>query len=101
MIDFLVASFFGWPAILLAAILAVIGLLRNNYRFLVAAAILALPPSWFLSGFPLIRSPVFLLPLLLFASGYFIYRGREMLAWLLVIPYFMSIWLLFNAVASQ
>ena len=101
MIDFLVASFFGWPAILLAAILAVIGLLRNNYRFLVAAAILALPPSWFLSGFPLIRSPVFLLPLLLFASGYFIYRGREMLAWLLVIPYFMSIWLLLNAVASQ
>ena len=101
MIDFLVASFFGWPAILLAAILAVIGLLRNNYRFLVAAAILALPPAWFLSGFPLIRSPVFLLPLLLFASGYFIYRGREMLAWLLVIPYFMSIWLLLNAVASQ
>ena len=101
MIDFLVASFFGWPAILLAAILAVIGLLRNNYRFLVAAAILALPPSWFLSGFPFIRSPVFLLPLLLFASGYFIYRGREMLAWLLVIPYFMSIWLLLNAVASQ
>lgn len=101
MIDFLVASFFGWPAILIAAILSVIGLLRNNYRFLVAAAILILLPSWFLSGFPLIRSPVFLLPLLLFASGYCIYRGREMLAWLLVIPFFMSIWLLFNAVASQ
>ena len=101
MMDFLVIIFFGWPAILIAAILAVIGLFRNNYRFLVAAAILALPPSWFLSGFPLIRSLVFLLPLLLFASGYFIYRGWEMLARLLVVPYIMSIWLLFNAVASQ
>ena len=101
MIDFLVASFFGWPAILIAAILAVIGLFGNNYRILVAAAILALPPSWFLSGFPLIRSPVFLLPLLLFASGYFIYRGREMLAWLLAIPYFLSIWLLFVVVMQQ
>ena len=101
MIDFLVAVFFGWPAILITVILAVIGLLRSNYRFLVAAAILALPPSWFLSGFPVIRSPVFLLPLLLFASGYFTYRGREMLAWLLVVPYFLSIWLLFIAVTSQ
>ncbi len=101
MIDFLVASFFGWPAIIVTIILAIAGLLRNNYRFLVAAAILALPPAWFLSGFPLIRSPVFLLPLLLFASGYSVYRGREMLAWLLVVPYFLSIWLLFNAVASQ
>ena len=101
MIDFLVASFLGWPAIIVTIILAITGLLRENYRFLVAAAILALPFSWFLSGFPAIRSPVFMLPLLLFASGYFIYRGREMLAWLLVIPYIMTIWLLLNAVASQ
>lgn len=101
MIDFLVASFFGWPAIIVTIILAIVGLLRENYRFLVAAAILALPPAWFLSGFPVIRSPVFMLPLLLFASGYFIYRGREMIAWILVVPYIMSIWLLLNAVLSQ
>lgn len=101
MIDFLAVVFFGWPAILVTIVLAIAGLFRNDYRFLVTAAILAFPFSWFLSGFPLIRSPVFLLPLLLFASGYFVYRGREMLAWLCVVPYFMTIWLLFNVVVSQ
>ncbi len=101
MIDFLVASFFGWPAVVVTLILAIAGLLRNDSRFLVAAAILALPFSWFLSGFPIIRSPAFLLPLLLFASGYCLYRDQQMLAWLLVVPYFMSIWLLLNAVMSQ
>jgi hypothetical protein len=101
MIDFLAVSFFGWPAIVVTVILAVIGLFRKNYRFLVAAAILALPPAWFLSGFPIIRSLAFLLPLLLLASGYFVYRGWGMLAWLLAIPYFMAIWLLYNIVSSQ
>lgn len=101
MSQFLFGFFLGWPAVVVTAILAVIGLLRNNYRFLVASAILALPFSLLLSGFPIIRSPVFLLPLLLFGSGYFVYRGREMLAWFLVVPYFMTIWLLANAVAAQ
>lgn len=101
MMDILASIFFGWLAVLATAILAIVGLLRNDHRFLIAAAILAIPFSWLLSGFPLIRSPVFLLPLLLFGSGYFVYRGREMLAWLLVVPYFMTIWLLYNAVLFQ
>ncbi|HET9589263.1 MAG TPA: hypothetical protein VFO91_10780, partial [Anaerolineales bacterium] len=62
-------------------ILTVIGLMRSNYRFL--AAILALPFSWYLSGFPVIRSPIFLLPLFLLGSSYARYRDREMLAWIL------------------
>ncbi len=101
MIDFLVASFFGWPAVVVTIILAMVGLVRNNHRFLIAAALLALPFSWFLSGFPVIRSPVFLLPLLLFGSAYFMYRGMEMWAWVMVVPYFMTIWLLLNAIAVQ
>jgi hypothetical protein len=99
-IDSIVAIFFGWPAIIASIVLAIVGLIRTNYRLLVAAAIIGLPPAWFLSGFPLIQSPVFLLPLFLFGSGYLIYRGQEMWAWLLTIPYFMSIWLLLNAAAS-
>jgi hypothetical protein len=100
MIDFLVAVTFGWPAIILTIILAIIGLVRRDYRFLVAAAILAVPFSWFLSGFPIIRSPVFVLPVLLFGSAYFMNRGNEMLAWIVAVPFFLSIWLLINAVAS-
>jgi len=101
MIDFLVVLTFGWPAILVTVILTVIGLVRNNYRFLVAAAILALPFSWFLSGFPIIRSPVFILPALLLGAAYSEYRGREMIAWLLAIPFFLSVILLFMVVTAQ
>lgn len=101
MINFLSATFLGWPAVLVTIILALIGLLRQNYRLLVIAAFIAFPFSWALSGFPLIQSPVFMLPLLLFGSGYFIYRDNDMLAWLLFVPYVMSIWLLLNAVMAQ
>ncbi len=101
MISVLAQLLFGWPAILVTVILAIIGLIRNNYRFLVAAAILAFPFSWFLSGFPSVRSPVFLLPLFLFGSGYAIYRGREMLAWILAVPFFLAVLLLFYLILAQ
>ena len=50
MSELFIGFFLGWPAVVVTAILAVIGLLRDNYRFLVAAAILALPFSWLLSS---------------------------------------------------
>lgn len=101
MISFLAQLLFGWPAILVTVILAIIGLVRNNYRYLIAAAILAFPFAWFLSGFPIIRSPVFLLPLFLFGSSYAMYRGREMFAWILAIPFFLAILLLFYLISAQ
>jgi hypothetical protein len=101
MLEFLLILLVGWPAIIVTVILAGIGLIRNNYGFLVAAAILALPFSWYLSGFPIIRSPVFLLPLLLLGSAYAKYRDREMLAWILAIPFFLAIVLLFFAIIAQ
>jgi hypothetical protein len=85
---------FGWPAILVTLFLAGRGLVKNDYRWLVAAAILSVPYSWFLSGFPVIRSPVVLLPLLLLGSAYAMFRGREMLSWILAIPFFLAILLL-------
>ena len=100
MLDFFLIILVGWPAIIVTIILAIIGLFRRDYRFLVAAAILAFPFSWYLSGFPLIRSPAFLLPLLLFTSGFAMNRGREMISWLLAIPFFLSIILLLFAVLA-
>ena len=100
MLDFILIILVGWPAIVVTIILAIIGLLRRDYRFLVAAAILAFPFSWYLSGFPLIRSPAFLLPLLLFTSGFAMNRGREMISWILAVPYFLSIILLLFAVLA-
>ena len=101
MLDFILIFLVGWPAIVITVILAIIGLLRNNYRFLVAAAILAFPFSWYPSGFPAVRSPVFLLPLFLFGSGYLLYRDREMSAWILAIPFFLAILLLFYVIKAQ
>jgi len=95
--------FLGWPAIVLTLVLATIGLLKRDFRFLVGAAILAFPFSLSISGFPYVRVPAFcnsFLPLLLFASGFFMSRDREMLAWLLAIPYYLMIILLLFAVAA-
>lgn len=100
MLNIFLSIFLGWPAILVTLILASIGLWRSDYRFLVAGAILAFPFSWFLSGFPVVHSPVFLMPLILFASGFAMYRKREMIAWVIAVPYFLSILLLFYAISA-
>ena len=101
MLNILLILLVGWPAIVTTLILAVIGLLRNNYLYLLGAAILAFPFSWYLSGFPRISSPVFLLPLFLFGSSYLMFREREMLAWLIAVPYFLAILLLFYVILAQ
>ena len=101
MLGFLLSLFVGWPAILATVILSLIGLLRNDYRFILTAAILSFPYSWFLSGFPILQSPVFLLPVLLLGSSYFMFRGREMLAWILGVPFFLAVLLLFFVISSQ
>jgi hypothetical protein len=100
MLDIFLIILVGWPAIITTVILAVLGLLKNDYRFLVAAAILAFPFSWYLSGFPLVRTFIFLLPLLPFGAAYALRRGHEMIAWLLAIPYFLTIILLLFAVLA-
>jgi hypothetical protein len=100
MLDFLLSLLAGWPAILTTVILAIYGLVRNNYRFLLGAAILAVPYSWFLSGFPVIRSPVFLVPVLVFGAAWAMRYGREMLAWILAVPFFLVVLLLLFALGA-
>ena len=100
MLDFLLSLLAGWPAILTTVILTLIGLLRSNYRFLLGAAILAVPFSWYLSGFPLVRSPVFLTPALIFGAAWAMRYGREMLAWVLGITFFLVVILLLFAVLA-
>lgn len=91
MIDFLLFILVGWPAVIASVVLAILGLVKSNYRFLVAAAIVAVPFSWAWSGFPLIRSPLFLTPLFVFGSAWAMQRGREMMAWVLGITFFLVI----------
>jgi hypothetical protein len=100
MLEFLLSLFVGWPAVVVTVILAVMGLVKNNYRYLLGAAILAVPFSWFLSGFPFVRSPVFLTPVLIFGAAWAMRYGREMLAWILGIMFFLVVILLLFALAS-
>jgi hypothetical protein len=100
MLNFILNALVGWPAIITSLILATMGLLRRDYRFLVGAAILAFPFSWYLSGFPYIRSLFFLLPLLPFGAGFAMRKDHEMLAWLAAIPYYLAIILVLFAVLA-
>ncbi len=101
MLEFFLYLFVGWPAVLATLVIAAIGLWKSNYRLIFGAAALAFPFSWFLSGFPAVQSPVFLLPLLLLLSSYLMFRGREMLAWLSAIPFFLAILLLYYLASAQ
>jgi hypothetical protein len=101
--NFVLALFLGWPAILLTLVIATTGLMRRDFRYLVAAALLSFPFSLALSGFPALSFPAFcnsFLPLWLFVSGFFMARGREMLAWLTAIPVYLAILLLWFAVQA-
>ena len=103
MLDFLLSLLVGWPAILVSVILTVLGLVRRTHPFLYAAAIIAFPFSWFLSGLPVVTFPAVLLlfvPALLFGSSYAMSRGREMVAWLLAVPFFLVVLLLFFVIVS-
>lgn len=103
MLNFILSIFLGWPAILAVLTLVTVGLLKRDHRFLVAAALLSFPFSLSISGFPSISVPAFcnsFLPLLLFGSGFFMSRGREMLAWLIAIPFYLAIILLWFAVQA-
>ena len=94
MLNFLLLLLVGWPAIIITLILAGIGLFKSDYRFLLFAAILAFPFSWYLAGFPSIRSPVFLSPVLVFCSAWAMRYDKQMLSWILAILFFLEIVLL-------
>jgi hypothetical protein len=100
MLDIILPLIVGWPAIAVTIIVIVIGLRKTDYRYLVAAAILAFPFSWYLSGFPIIRSPAFLVPVFIFSSAWAMRRGRDMVSWLLIIPVFLFVLLLLFALSA-
>ena len=101
MINIIISLFVGWPGIVATVILALVGLFKANYRYLVAAAILAFPFSWFLSGFPIIHSLLFLVPLFIFGSAFAMYRDHEMIAWVVALPFFLTILFLYYTILVQ
>ena len=87
MSDMLIQIFLGWPAILFSLGLAIAGLVSKKPVTSLMAAVLFLPPGWYLSHYSVI---FWLLPILLFCSCYAISRNKVRLAFLLMIPVWVA-----------
>lgn len=97
MLELIVWLFVGWPAIIACVVLSIAGLFRKDHRLLIVGGVIAIPFTWFVSGFPQIRSLMFLSPLLLFIAAWAMSHKWEMLSWIFAVPFFLVI-LLFTAV---
>ena len=90
------AIIIGWPAILAALALCVIGLVRRKPGWLFVAAAVAAPFSLYLAATPRFGWLGFLLPLLLMGAGIAIRNRRVDLGWMLVVPFVcLAAWLAF------
>lgn len=78
------ALLFGWPGPILATMLSVIGVVRGKVSWLVAAAVVLLPFSFYLLLTPRFRWAV-LLPLLPLLAARATARGATRIAWIAVL----------------
>ena len=81
------AIVFGWPAILLSIALSAVGIVRKRPKWLVVAAIVALPFSLYLVGSPAFRWFGLAVPFLLVGAGIASYYGKTRVAWTLLAPF--------------
>ena len=92
---------FGWPAILVALALSVMGVVRKRPKLLVVAAIVVVPFSLYLAGSPGVGWRGLIIPLLLSGASISIYHHHTRVAWFLLAPFLgVSGWLAI-AVMSQ
>lgn len=92
---------FGWPFMIASLALSVAGVAMKRYQFLVAGGIFLMPPSLYLSGYPGLRWFALLLPFFLFGAAYLVRKGRDRIAWILLLPPVLLIgWLAFIVMAQ-
>jgi hypothetical protein len=87
LLDMWPAIVFGWPAIVLSIALSVMAIVRGRPRWLVVAAIVALPFSLYLAGSPLFGWLGLTIPLLLVGASVASYYERPKVAWSLLAPF--------------
>jgi len=84
MTETMVQIIFGWPAIITSILLAIAGVSLKKPALLIAAGIVSIPFTYYVSnGF---RTPTLVLPLFQFGSAYAITRQKHLIAWLLLAP---------------
>ena len=81
------AIVFGWPAILASIALSAIGIVRKRPKWLVVAAIVALPFSLYLAGSPAFRWFGVAIPFLLVGASIASNYDKTRIAWTLLAPF--------------
>ncbi len=76
----------GWPAIVLALVLAITGIARDRSALLVTAAILITPMSLYVAAAPRFGIAILILPLLLVGAAAAVRRSSRNIAWLALFP---------------
>ena len=98
MTDLLVQIIFGWPAIITSILLSIAGVWRKKPALLVAAGIVCIPFTYYLSGYHVAAVS---LPLFQFVSADAIRRQKNLLAWLLIVPLIVIALVLAYVVLTQ
>jgi len=86
MLEIWPAIVFGWPAILVSIALSVMGIVRGRPKWLFAAAIIALPFSFYLAVSPAFRWFGLVFSFLLAGAGISIRHHHTRVAWFLLAP---------------
>ena len=96
-----VVGLLGWPALLLAAALAIFGNLKGRSSALAYGALLTLPAAWYLGNTPGFRTIGFFLPAFHLASAFALSKGHRSLAWAIITPFVGFLFWLGAVVVSQ
>jgi hypothetical protein len=76
----------GWPAILIATALPVIGIVRKKPAWLVTGAVIIIPISLYLAAMPRFRWFALIFPVMLYASSVAVRHSKYWLAWSFLVP---------------
>ncbi len=80
------AIVFGWPVVLLAIVLSVLGIIKRIPLLLVVSAVILAPFSLYLGGSPRVGWLGFMIPVLLLGASVAVRYRRGEMAWLLLVP---------------
>lgn len=78
---------FGWPAIGLAIALTIAGILRKQWHWPIAAALIAIPFTFYLAGSPAFGWLAIFLSPMLAVAGIAIRYHRATIAWACLAPF--------------
>jgi hypothetical protein len=102
MIETLVVVFFGFPAVIASLLVSVIGVLKGKFWLVITSAVLFIPFSYYLNGSPDLRGFAIFLPLFQIGSALAVRAMKNLLAWILLLPAFLSaLWVFAVALLYQ